>query len=90
MTREAGRQGRRTVWQRLELEPWTASQLHFLGYGDPALTALVPCLARWQQTLEYNALIGPATWLGAVSEWAAADIDRGPLDGLLRLVDRVS
>jgi hypothetical protein len=62
------------VWQRLELEPWTASQLHFLGYGDPALTALVPCLARWQQTLEYNALIGPATWLGAVSEWAAADI----------------
>ena len=34
----------------------------------------MPCLARWQQTREYNALIGPATWLGAVAEWAAADI----------------
>ena len=31
-------------------------------------------MTRWQQTLEYNALIVPATWLGAVSEWAAADI----------------
>jgi hypothetical protein len=77
------------AWQRLELEPWTASQLNFVGYGDPrqvdgicgdqvrsglGQAALVPCLARWQQTREYNALIGPATWLGAVAEWAAADI----------------
>ena len=93
-------------WQRMEMEPWTASQLNFIGYGDPhqvvqqdttcgdhaeseqrqassaagqsqsaaGQAALVPCLARWQQTVECNALIGPATWLGAVSEWSAADI----------------
>jgi hypothetical protein len=130
----------------MEMESWTASQLNFIGYGNPGETgrtvingdqtgesdkcqtwyaahqstcqataigqtkinndqtgqtvinidqtgesdqcqawsaarqslgqaAIVLYLARWQKTLECNALIGHVTWLGAVSEWSAADID---------------